>query len=123
VRANTGNFVGPNLENRNEEQIMIHDVTASLRRTAVWRRQLQAKYPTDARNTQAAVKLDQLADEMNDLSDDAWAVLSPHYQWCSGRWSDAVSMAPRHVFFHDVKTLPAFIDDLVCILAEQQVAA
>jgi hypothetical protein len=103
---------------KNSKENLIHEVTASLRRTAVWRRQLQARYPTDARNVQAAAKLDQLADEMSDLSDDAWAELSPHYDWCSGRWSDAVSMASRHVFFHNVETLPAFIDDLVSILSQ-----
>jgi hypothetical protein len=80
-------------------------------RTASWRRQLQVRYPTEARNIPAAAKLDQLADEVNELSDEAWAELSPHYEWCSGRWADAVSMASRHVFFHNVKTLPAFIND------------
>jgi hypothetical protein len=96
----------------------INDMSSSMARTANWRRQLQTKYLDDCRNTLAAEKLDQLADEVNDLSDEAWADLSPHYGWCSGKWSDAVSLASRHVVFRNVTTLPAFISDLVGILSQ-----
>jgi len=98
----------------------INDLSSRMSRTANWRRKLQ--YQSDARNAQAAAKLDQLADEVNDLSDEAFEELKTYYGCNSVTWSEAVSMASRHVVFHNVKTLPAFISDLVGILS-QSVAA
>ena len=101
---------------------MIHDVTASLRRTAGWRRELCKKFPNDNRNELAAKKLEELANVVPTVGDDYWSELMPYYANFS-TWADAVSQASRHVEFRNVKTLPAFVNDLVCILAEQHVAA
>src|ERR1700709_1887137 len=97
----------------NSKQSAISDLGASLRRTAIWRRELSKKFINDARNIRAAETLERLANEVNELSDDSWLLLAPHYSWCSPTWSDAVSLTSRHVEFRNVKTLPAFIDCLV----------
>src|ERR1700730_6240696 len=47
----------------NSKQNCIHDLNASLTRTANWRRALQTKFPNDPRNGRAAERLDQLATE------------------------------------------------------------
>jgi len=107
----------------NSKQNCIDSLSGSLTRTANWRRGLQAKYPNDPRNGRAAEKLDQLADETNDLTDEAWSELVPFYNWASGTWSDAVSQASRRVEFQrNVRTFPAFVNNLVGILSEQHVS-
>jgi hypothetical protein len=100
----------------------ITDIGASLRRTARWRRELQKKY-SDHRNGKAAETLDKLADETNDLTDEAWEELKSYYNWASGTWSDAVSTASRHVEFRNVQTFPDFVNRLVDILSQDSVAA
>ena len=99
----------------------ITDLSASLRRTAGWRRELQKKY-SDHRNQRAAETLDKLAGETNDLTDEAWEELRKFYNWASGTWSDAVSQASRHVEFRSVRTFPDFVNRLVDILSPQSVA-
>jgi hypothetical protein len=93
-------------------------MSGSLRRTASWRRSLQTKY-NDPRNERAAEKLDQLASEAKDLTDEAWSELMPFYNWASFKWSDSLSQASRQVQFRGVNTLPAFVSTLVGILSEQ----
>jgi hypothetical protein len=91
------------------KQSAITDLGASFRRTAIWRRELSKKY-NDARNIRAAETLERLANEVNDLNDETWLALAPHYSWCSPIWSDAVSLASRRVEFKNVSTLSAFVD-------------
>src|SRR5713226_5551229 len=105
----------------NSKQNCITDLSASLRRTASWRRELQNKY-NDPRNGRAAETLDKLAGETNDLTDEAWEELRKFYNWASGTWSDAVSQASRHVEFRNVRTLPDFVNQLVGILSQPTVA-
>jgi hypothetical protein len=99
----------------------IEDMSASVRRTAIWRRSLQVKYP-DPRNGRAADTLDRLANELPDMTDEEFSQLSPHYNWASGRWSDAVSATSRLVGYRGVDTVPVFVNRLVGILS-QSVAA
>jgi hypothetical protein len=104
----------------NSKQNCIDSLSASLTRTANWRRALQAKYSNDPRNGRAAQTLDNLAGETNDLTDEAWSELKPFYSSSSGKWSDAVSQASRRVEFQrNVRTFPAFVNNLVGILSEQ----
>jgi hypothetical protein len=92
-------------------------------RTAIWRRRLQAKYPGDGRNGKAAVTLDKLAGETNELTDEQWSQIVPFYSWASPTWSDAVSLASRHVEFQrNVRTFPAYVSNLIGILTEQNAA-
>ena len=96
----------------NSKQNCIHDLNASLTRTANWRRALQTKFPNDPRNGRAAERLDQLATETKDLSEEAWDELQKFYSWASGKWSDAVSRASRQIEFRHVDTFPAFTSGL-----------
>jgi hypothetical protein len=110
------------MTNSNKQSVIL-DLSASLRRTAAWRREMQNKYINDPRNGRAAETLYQLTIEANDLSDDSWKQLESHYNWASSKWSDAVSQASREVEFRGVNTLPAFVDRLVSILSQSRVAA
>jgi hypothetical protein len=106
-----------------DKQSCADNLCGSFARSAIWRRGLEAKYPNDPRNGRAADTLDRLADETNDLTDEAWLELKPYYSWSSPTWSDAVSLASRRVEFQrNVKTLPAYVDQLVGILSEQNAA-
>jgi hypothetical protein len=107
----------------NNKQSCIDSLSGSFTRSAIWRRGLQGKYPNDPRNGRAAETLDKLASESNDLTDEAWSELKPYFNWASGTWSDAVSLASRRVEFQrNVKTLPAYVNQLVGILSEQRAA-
>jgi hypothetical protein len=104
----------------NDKQSCEDSLYGSLTRTAVWRRGLQAKYPNDSRNGKAAATLERLAGETSDLTDEQWEQLSKSYNWSSGIWADAVSLASRHVEFQrSVRTFPAFVENLIGILAEE----
>jgi hypothetical protein len=107
----------------NSKQSCEDSLCGSLTRTASWRRGLQAKYPGDGRNGKAAETLEKLAGETNDLTDAQWEKLSKDYNWSSATWADAVSLASRHVEFQrNVRTFPAFVNDLIGILSEQNPA-
>jgi hypothetical protein len=104
----------------NSKQNCISDLSASVKRTAIWRRGLEAKF-NDSRNGLAAERLDQLAIEIANLSDQDWSELSVYYSWSSGKWADAVSQTSRQVGFRRVNTLPDFVSSLVGILSGQHV--
>jgi hypothetical protein len=106
----------------NNKQNCIDDLSSSILRSAKWRRQLQVKYD-DPRNVRAAERLDQLATEISDLSDEAWLELAPYYSLSSATWSEAVSQTSRLVEFRNVRTLPEFVSSLVSILSQSSVAA
>jgi hypothetical protein len=107
----------------NDKDDCAASLNACLTRTANWRRGMQAKYPPDARNGRAAATLDRMANEANDLSDDAWAELESYFNWTSQHWSDAVSEAARLVEFRGVDTFQAFVKALVRTLSRSSVAA
>jgi hypothetical protein len=107
----------------NNKQSFIDSLCGNLTRSAIWRRGLQAKY-NDPRNGKAAETLDRPAEETNDLTDEAWLQLKAYFNWSCPRWSDAVSLASRRVEFQrNVKTLPAYVNHLAEILAEQNAVA
>jgi hypothetical protein len=107
----------------NSKSNCINDISASMARTAIWRRGLQAKYSNDVRNGQAADVLKRFADEINDLSDEQWLELKPYYSWSSGEWSEAVSQTSRLVGFRGANTLADFVNHLVGILSQSSVAS
>ena len=108
----------------NSKQNCISDLCASILRTASWRRALQAKYINDPRNGRAAETLSRLADEAVNLSDEQWAELQPFYSWASQTWCEAVSQAARHVEFQrNIRTFPAFVQNLVCLAKPMEFAA
>jgi hypothetical protein len=107
----------------NDKQSCIDNLCGSLTRTAIWRRGLQAEYPGDSRNGKSAETLEKLAGETNDLTDEEFASLRPYYSWSSNTWADAVSLASRHVEFQrNVRTFPAYVNNLIGILSEQNAA-
>jgi hypothetical protein len=108
----------------NSKQNCISDLSASISRTASWRRALQAKYINDPRNSRAAETLARLADEAVNLTDEQWAQLAPFYSWVSETWCEAVSQAARHVEFQrNVRTFSAFVQHLISILSEERAVA
>jgi hypothetical protein len=106
----------------NSKQNCKIDLSASVKRTANWRRQIKAKF-NDDRNGPAAERLDQLAIEISNLGDEAWEELKPFYNWSSGEWSEAVSQTSRLVGFRGVNTLADFVNQLVGILSQPEIAA
>jgi hypothetical protein len=95
------------------------NLCGNLSRTATWRRGMKAKFPDDCRNDKAAETLDKLAGDALSLSDEQWLELKKFFNWSSSTWSDAVSLASRHVEFQrNVRTFLAFVDDLVHILSQ-----
>jgi hypothetical protein len=100
----------------NSKANCITDIAISVRRTANWRRNTCRQRFPDSRNIPAADRLDQLATEANDMTDETWAKLFPYYSWSSQVWSDAVSEASRAVEFRGVHTFLDFVDCLVGIL-------
>jgi hypothetical protein len=50
------------------KQYCVDSLSSSLARSANWQRALHTKYPNDPRNGRAAERLDQLANEANELS-------------------------------------------------------
>src|ERR1700676_870104 len=108
----------------NNKQSCIDSLCGSFTRSTIWRRGLQAKYPNDPRNGKAAETLDRLAEETNDLTDEAWLQLKAYFNLSCPRWSDAVSLASRRVEFQrNIRTLPAYVNHLAEILAEQNAVA
>jgi hypothetical protein len=106
------------------KQACSDSLATSLLRTRDWRRVMQAKFPNDPRNEAAALTLNRIAGETNNLTDEEWEFLKLHYDWSSGAWADSVSLASRRMEFrHDVRTFHAFINQLIGILSEQTVAA
>jgi hypothetical protein len=99
----------------------ITDLSASIKRTASWRRQLQTKF-SDSRNGLAAATLDRLADEIFEMTDEQFSRLAAHYDWSSPTWSEAVSEVSRRVGYRGVDTVPVYVSHLVGILS-QSVAA
>src|ERR1700704_5707642 len=78
----------------NNKQNCIDDLSASLTRSANWRRALQSKFD-DPGNGRAADRLAKLAGETNDMTAEAWSELKPFYNWASGKWSEAVSQTSK----------------------------
>jgi hypothetical protein len=105
----------------NSKNYCIDSLSGSLKRTASWRRSLQTRFK-DPRNERAAIRLDQLASEVNELSDESWLELRNFCAWDSWKWSDAVSAASRQVEYRGVNTLPAFTKTLLGILSEQNIS-
>jgi hypothetical protein len=103
------------------KQDCIYDLSSSILRSEKWRRQLEVKYH-DPRNGRAAERLNQLAIEIGDLTDEQFSELKPFYSWSSPTWSEAVSQTSRLVEFRNVRTLPEFLSSLVGILSQPTVA-
>ncbi len=58
-------------------------IARSIRKTAEWRLSLAKRFPGDARNTRAAERLAEIANEATELPDRIWEGLRPHFH-CVG---------------------------------------
>src|SRR5947208_16958322 len=106
----------------NSRQSCTDSLSASISRTANWRRGLQAKFPGDNRNKPAAERLEQFADDTYNLTDEEFSKLAPFYSWHSEAWNEAVSETSRCVVFkRNIRTFPDFVNNLVGILSERHV--
>jgi hypothetical protein len=102
----------------NNKQNCSDSIYRSLVRTADWRKNLQTRFPTDPRNGRASETLARLANDADGLTEESWSELKPFYSWSSERWSNAVSEAARRVEFQrNIRTFPAFVEDLTHILS------
>ncbi|MDH2350869.1 hypothetical protein QCM80_09335 [Bradyrhizobium sp. SSUT112] len=84
----------------NDKQDCIESVTKVLERTSVWRKSLVARWPDDPRNARAAARLDQLAADATNMTDDQWTELKSYYGWASESWRDSLNQTARQVGFH-----------------------
>jgi len=108
----------------NDKQDCIDSIAKALERTSAWRKAIAVNFPDDTRNIRAAETLDKLAIEANDLSDDQWAALNPHFGgWASEKWRSGLSQAARLVGFrHRAKDLSIFTKVLVEQLSQSNPA-
>src|ERR1700682_2594181 len=92
-------------------------IARSIRKTAEWRLSLAKRFPGDARNTRAAERLGEIANEATELSDNAWGGLKPHFHWADERFGEGVSQANRNVVFrHDIKDFDAYTRSLLGVV-------
>lgn len=70
-----------------------------MRRTAQWRMKLAEQYPDDLRNLRAAEKLEELADDADEIPDVIWSELAPFCNPVGMRWQTAVSQINRDIRF------------------------
>jgi hypothetical protein len=94
------------------QDLSVEAIQFRLARTAVWRRSLAAKYPTDLRNIRAAERLDELAEaDPRKISADTLAALAAHVE--SQAFQDAANEAARCIGF---ASRPASINDFFKIV-------
>jgi hypothetical protein len=85
----------------NDKQDCIDSIAKALELTSAWRKAIAVNFKNDPRNMRAAETLDKLAIEANNLSDDQWSDLQPHFGgWASEKWRSSLSQAARSVGFH-----------------------
>jgi hypothetical protein len=84
----------------NEKNDCIESIHSVLDRTSTWRKSLTVRWPDDPRNARAAARLDQLAADAANLTDEQWADLKSHYNWASTVWRDTLNQTARQVGFH-----------------------
>jgi hypothetical protein len=99
-----------------------NDLRASISRTRDWRRVLKGKY-NDSRNGLAAELLGQIIADIDAASPETFAEVLPFYSWVSPTWSEAVSSVSREVGFRNVNDLPTYLDRLVSVLSQAEIAA
>src|SRR4051794_15687419 len=93
-------------------------ITRKLLRTSDWRRVQAARFPADMRNARAAKELLRLATSGEEISEEHWQQLSPHFDAASDGWSETVARCTRAVGFRTTpESLDAFIQTIIDTLA------
>ncbi len=105
-----------------EKSDCIESLSAGLTKASRWRRKLVDQY-TDPRNSYAAEKLAQLAEETPSLSDEYFELLKPYFNSSPTRWREALSQATRLVgFVHKKTSFTFFVRNLIGLLSQPSVA-
>jgi hypothetical protein len=95
-------------------------INRKLNRTSDWRRAQAVRFPEDmTRNARAARQLLRLATTADEINEDRWQQLSPHFDPSSeDGWSDLVTRYARDVGFRTKpETFEAFIETNLDTLA------
>jgi hypothetical protein len=122
--ATLANSKSENIMSNSNKEACSYSLSTSLSRTCEWRGTMKVKFPNDPRNEKAQATLARIAGETDNLTSEEWDSLKDHYDWSSGVWADAISLASRRVEFrHDVRTFHEFVNQLIGILSEQNAAA
>jgi hypothetical protein len=94
-------------------------LSTALTKASLWRQKLTVQYPADSRNSKAAKRLAELADETPTLSTEYWKLLKPCFNSDPARWREALSKATRQVsFVHQKMSFPFFVRELIKLLSE-----
>jgi hypothetical protein len=108
----------------NNKQDVIESLTGGLKSTSAWRTVTFTRFPDDFRNEKASKTLDRLAAEASNLTDAQFLELSPHFDWGSGAWRNALNLTARSVgFHHRAANLDMFVKILIQNLPPVTVAA
>jgi hypothetical protein len=100
----------------NEKIDCVDSLTIGLNRTALWRKKMAAKFPSDPRNARAAERLAELAIDTAELTDEEFALLDP-YCGRAEPWREAISKTARMVGFQKkIQDLPRFVEALIGVL-------
>lgn len=100
--------------NLNTKEDCIDSITKTLERTAAWRKSTSIRFPDDPRNTRAVERLNQLAADAFNLTDEQWSDLQPWYGWASEEWRNGLNQTARQVgFFHRAGDLAFFVKALL----------
>jgi hypothetical protein len=93
-------------------------LTRKLLRTSDWRRVQAARYPADMRNPRAAKELLRLATSGEEISEEQWQQLRPHFDPSSDGWSEMIAKCTRDVGFRTKpETFQAFVGTILDALA------
>ena len=82
----------------NEKEDCIASLRRELNGTARWRERLAGRF-SDDRNSKAVVAINRLSERLDEISDEDFAELRPHFNWASEKWLDAVSRTARQIGF------------------------
>jgi len=108
----------------NDKQDCVESIAKVLERTAAWRKAIAVNFKNDPRNMRAVETLDKLAIDANNLSDEQWSDLRPHFGgWASEKWRSGLSEAARSVGFrHRAMDFDIFAKVLVEQLSQSNAA-
>jgi hypothetical protein len=95
----------------------------ALARSSAWRKSLAVRWPDDPRNKRASEKLDKLAVDVLNLTDEQWEALRP-FDLESRAWRDGLNQTTRQIgFFHRANDVAHFVAALVQNLSYSSVDA
>lgn len=108
----------------NSKEDCIECITKVLESASAWRTSLTVRWPADPRNARAAARLDQLAADAPNLTDEQWLELQPFYGWVSETWRGSLNQTARQVgFHHRAGDLASFVKALLQNLSLQSSVA